>query len=234
MAYKDIAATNTSSSNPSVNMPATAAAGDRALCFVIQDTNGTTIASPAGWTSTELTNANQSGPDGQTFRCFEKKQLDGTEGASQVWTAPNNNARWLIVVFSGRHATNDVSFATPTTNTTSDGTSPRTITAASGTCVAGDDVIAVFNTDQQGGSDVWSFSGWSSGLTEQNEGNTTWISVGAATVDSASAGAFGSVSVDITRTTGSNNTGWGAIVVAIPSSGGGGGGGATIMGQACL
>lgn len=227
-----IAVTNTSTSNPSVTMPTGAAVGDRALCFVIQDTNGTTISPPTGWTATELANANCSGPDGQTFRVFEKKQLDGTEGASQTWTAPNNNAKFIIVLFTGRHATNAVSFVTPTVNTTSDGTSPRTITATTGTAASGDDIVAVFQCDQQSAAAVWNFSNWTNSLVERDDSNTTWISAGTATIDNVSAGSFGggSTSVDITLT-GSNNTGWSALVVAIPAAAGASD---TLMGQICL
>lgn len=226
MAYKDIAYSSGSAPGGSIvmNMPASAAAGDRAYAVISQDVTGKTFSVPSGWDPTPLVVANQATPDSQSCSVFEKKALSGSEGATQTFTSSGTND-WhgFIVCFSGRHATAAVTFAsTPTQSTTSSTTTPQTHSGiTTGTAAAGDDLLFVDTEDKQSSTDTWSHSNWSNSFVERDDRMFSWCNTGIATLDNVGAGAFGNVSVDITNS-GSNGTGWSAFVIAIPAAGGGG------------
>lgn len=196
-------------------------AGDRLYAIVSQDSPNATITAPTGWPNTPIATLTQTSPDGQTVLVYEIKSATGTE--SMTWNSTAVNVGLITIsAYDGRHATAAATFVTPTINTTSQA-SPISITdIAGGTAAAGDDVFMYIGTDQQSGGAVWTESGLSSGLTERaSQAASAWTCGMLSSVDAVSAGTFGPVSVTLTGTTG--NTGYHAVVIAIPAASGGGG-----------
>lgn len=224
MAYKDIAYTTGSGTSMVLNMPATAGAGDRAYAVIVQDVTGKTYTVPSGWETAAVVTANQAAPDSQSCSVFEKRTLSGSEGSTQTFTSSGTND-WhaFIIVFSGRHTTNAVTFAsTPVQDTTNNTTTPRTISSiTTGTAAAGDDLLFVDTEDKTSSTDTWSHSSWSNSFVEREDRMFSWMNTGIATLDNVSAGAFGNVSVTITNS-GSNGSGSSSFVIAIPAAAGGG------------
>lgn len=208
--------------NFTLNWPSGLVAGQRAMCFIASlGGAGLVLDNTADFSAAIGTNDTTS--PGISFRALEKKVVVGNETASAFHMGSSDTGIGVIAVLNNRHATNPVSFITPTTSgDASTTTSPRTLTLASGNAASGDDLL-VFNIMGQGSSaDVWNASNWSNGITEFLDSNTAWLSYALGYLNSiATPGAFGNVSVDITHTTGSGGAAAAAFVVAIPSAGGG-------------
>lgn len=224
MAFRSAVATTFEDTGTlAASMPAGVAANDRLIAIVSQDSSGRIIAPPAGWEATPLLTQNLDGPDGQSVRVFEKRQASGSEGATQTFTSDGTNrAHIAILAFSGRHNSAAVTFANSAENESSN-TSPISASTASGTAVAGDDICLLGAVDVLGENDVWGWAGgtWASGHTERIDAAYNWCGIAAATQDAVSAGAYGTVTATITRSSGSSNAGWFLGVVAIPVAAGG-------------
>jgi MSHA biogenesis protein MshQ len=251
MAFRSVAVTtNTSTSNHVANVPAGATTGDWLLAFLNIDVSQT-VNTPAGWTA--LANADLTGPDGQTNRCFYRA-ASGSEPASYTFTTSGSNSGIAVMAaWSGRD-TGTAPVAQTTVNTSAN-TTPITMAATGITASSGDDIAAWYGLDITVGADTWSFSPPSSYTEVSDTSNGDWAACSLTVRDNVSAGATGSLSGTATRTSGSGDAGWAGIVVRMASSGGGGVSGTVsytnqndtsaasgtvivpllpIMGQACL
>lgn len=213
----------------------TTAIHDRAYILVSGDGNGHAFTSPTGFTL--IQQASITGPDTQDIFLFEKKDCTGLENGTLILNSSNGSmgeTYAVLAIWSGRDNTADVTFRRFTGNTSANSTpiSMPAITtsaatgagSATGTALAGDDLVAWFATDQNSGGDVWTFnppSGW----TEREDGRTAnWTAAELSTLDNVGAGVVGTITGTAIRSSGSGGAGWGAFIFSIPAAPGGGGG----------
>lgn len=216
MAYKASAVgTSTGSTTTSLTWPSVAA-HDRALLFVSKDASFPGTVTPPSGFSLIGDIESQNLPDSHTYILYENRDLVGTEsGTLTLTTDATQNCVMFLVVLSGRDNAAALTFAT-FTNDTNANASPVSLAAASGTAVAGDDLVAFFGLDQTAGGDVWDQTA-PSGFTERHDQQIAWVSASVSTKDNQSAGAVGTVTGTATRSSGSGAAGWGAFVVAVPA-----------------
>lgn len=221
MAVEDIVVTEdpTGDGSCTANMPTTSA-GKTLVAIFLVDRDGQTVTPPVTHTWQVSVTCDLSGPDAQTFRSFWRI-ADGTEGATQKWTSSSTGRGVVMAIasLSGRAASSPINFATATPNTSAN-TSPISISAASGTAIAGDDILAFCMTDNTAPSEVWDFSTPSTFTSLFAVVNDDAWSFRAFKKENVSAGAFGSIATTATRSVGSNTAGWGAIVIAVKLAGG--------------
>lgn len=219
MAYRSSASAKSDTGGNLTATPAGVQANDYLGGFWTQDANPGAPTYPTGWT--QRADASLSSPDGQDAFYADKVAAGGD---SFAFTTAAGNANMLITAaWSGRDTTAPRTFVQPTTNGSSNA-SPVSAAAAGGTAVAGDDLAAFFASDQTVGSDVWVFDPPTSPgtFTERVDDHTTdWTAATLATLDNVSAGATGNITSTITRSSGTGNAGWRAVIVAIKAAAGG-------------
>lgn len=210
MAHRSSAIASSSTGGNLTATPAGVAAHDYLGALYSQDTSNTAT-TPAGWTSRQDLSG---GPDGQGAAYYDKDDASGSDAFT--WTNSTGNPVALITAaWSGRDNAAPRTALAPTAMSGSLAT-PISASITGVTAAAGDDIAVWIVGDQVSSTARWNCS-TVTGYTERQDGVAVdWVSLIALdTLDAASAGATGSLASTLTRTSGSGNAGWAAVVVAI-------------------
>ena len=194
-------------------LPAGTSAGHRLLCFIDQDTDGQTITAATGWDATPIASFDNTGPDTQSGRVFEKKNATGSD-AVNFTSSSTKRAIVQIVAFSGRDNTAAAVVSTPTVDNSS-ASSPISIALTGLTAATGDDIAWFAHLDKSA-ADPWTFSAPASYTERQDSDNGDYLTATTATRDNVSSGATGTVTGTATRSSGSTGAGWSGVMVALP------------------
>lgn len=218
MAYRDSTLTKPAASlSPVATWPSGAAQGDYAVAIYAEEVVGAGgIAPPPGWTQRGTASLTA---DGMEIRLYD---LDGGVGASPPSTTFSANTSGtdkiiIIVVLSGRDVAAPRTFVQPTTNDAAN-TNPISAALAGGTAVAGDDLVSFLVLDKFSNADVWGTDWTGTGLTERQDDNNGWVCATAATQAAVAAGATGTITPTATRSSGSSNSGYWGVVLAIKAA----------------
>lgn len=214
MAYRSSSissATGGTRTSLTVAVPAGVQADDIVFLIGNHDGNTGSFTWPAGFT--QLDSSALASPDGQ-LSAVAWKRLTGADSGTYTVSFGDTFAMVIAVAFSGRHTTDAPTNSKATS--TSNNSSPVTVTASTVTAVAGDDLLWISAPDIAGSSATSHTP--PSGYTERQDGQDVWSVVSAATLDNVSAGATGSVAGSFTGQSG----GWTAYLIRIPAAAGGG------------
>jgi hypothetical protein len=186
--------------------------------FSLDDSAGEgTITNPTSWTTRATETHPLSTPDGHVARYADKV---ATGSDSFTWQATSGGPRSCVnAAWSDRNQVNPRSTNPVTTLNTTSNTSPVSATLNGITAVNEDDIGIFWWTDQTAADGRWT-SSTITDYTERVDGIALdWVSgIGLQTRDNVSAGGTGNFSVTLTRTAGTGNAGYGAVVVALKCS----------------
>lgn len=222
MAFRSSAKASSSSGGTITATPTGVAAHDYLGATYLCDTNTGNLNVPSGWTNDQTNQWASGGPDGgRQFFAF-KADASGTDGFGFSDTAGTASNALITAAWSGRDNSTPHSTARVKTLDTNSNTSPVSATITGITASAGDDIAVFMGADQTVAGGRWTFS-TITGFTERQDGVATdWVSgIALDTQDNVAGGATGNFSTTITRGSGTGNTGYAAVVVAIKAASGG-------------
>lgn len=223
MAYRSSASGSATSGNVSAT-PAGIQAHDYFAAWCLIDDSAAGLTRPTGWNAP--TTVTWSTPDGSRLFFSDKNDASGSETSADFTfakSAGSSNTSLNTVALSGRNNTTPRSTAVVSTTDQNSNTSAISATLTGITAAEGDDVLIGWGTDQTVAGARWTASTITNYTERQDGVAQDWVSgIGLQTRDNVSAGATGNFSVTLTRTTGTGNAGYGAIVAAIAAAAGGG------------
>lgn len=203
------------------NMP-TFSSGDAVYAFMVQDSGGTTITPPTGWSQTSSDNYSTAGW-ADTVKFFELTGgATGSTASTYTWTSSSGTGAFIwIGSFSGR----DVSSASLTVLGTNGGnpllSAPVTATATGITASNHDDLCSVFYLQQETSTDVFALStptGFALDRTDLAINGGFWDAI-TVSKDNISAGSTGTISSTLTQSTGASRLAWFAYVFSVQIAG---------------
>jgi len=193
--------------------PAGVVAGDRLLAGVAVD--GTITVTPAtNWTNIGST-LSMTVPDTQGHSLHEKKVATGSDLYNFVGSSVAG-AIIQVVCLSNRHATTAAVIGE--TNPNTGNVSPFTMTLTGVTAAQDDDIIAFSEINGSAQTDTWGTDSPTNYTERHDAANSDWVCAETNTRDNVSAGATGSLTMTATIIVGTNNAGYSAFVVAVPSA----------------
>jgi hypothetical protein len=217
MAFRSSALTTfTGTTTLTANAPAGVATNDRLYAIISMDSSSGTISSvPSGWTELGSGIAIGGGADTQTIRLYENKQAGASPSYAWVQSVADD-AVIIVAALTGRDNSAAATFSTGTGWSAAGTTSPISLTANSGTAVANDDAL-FFSAVSGGAADPWTWSAWIASFVEREDGGANWAYGALASWDAVSAGAMGTLTATVTRTSGTSVAGVASWVVAVPA-----------------
>jgi hypothetical protein len=160
--------------------------------------------------------------DGSTQFYADKDDATGSDAFGFADNAAGNNKALITAAWSGRNNSAPRSATPVTTGNSASNTSPISATITGITAVSGDDIGIGLGTDELA-SARWTESTITNYTSQVNGVALDFVSgAGLQTRDNVSAGATGNFSVTITRNSGTGNSGYCGIVVAIAAAAAGG------------
>lgn len=222
MAYRDSSFTSANALSLNATKPTLTQVGDILYTYFFTDgglNSGITLTPPTGWTLVPGSNqgANTGAPDGWSSWVYWK-MAGPSEPATYTWTIggiPATDISAYIVALSGRKASPPV-ISHGTVNTTGNAT-PVTVSDSGITPLNRDDVLVFAIGDITVGTDAWSFGTLTNYTRRQNTQNGFNVGV-CYTRDDVAAAATGTISVTLTRNSGTGTSGWGMFVLSVPAA----------------
>ena len=218
MAFRSSAFASSSSAGDITATPAGVTVDDYLSGIMVIDGFGGTITVPTSWT--QRVNNDQANPNGQNMR-YGDKIATGSDNFLWNFSGAADGAV-INAAHSGRNTSAPRTGVTGQQVTTLQA-SPMTVSHTGQTAAQGDDILYYSQTDQDVGTDQWSYSTITDYTSRHNDSSHVWMCLTLQTRDNVSAGATGTLSSTCTRTVGSFNSGSGTIVASIAAAGGGGG-----------
>jgi hypothetical protein len=222
VAYRDSSFTSASALTLNATKPALTQPGDILYTYFFTDgglNSGITLTPPTGWTLVPGSNqgANTGAPDGWTSWVYWK-MAGPSEASTYAWTIagiPATDLSAYIIALSGRKASPPV-ISHGTVNTTGNAT-PVTVSDTGITPLNGDDVLVFATGDITIGTAAWSFGSLTNYTQRQNTQNS--FNVGTCyTRENVDGTATGTLSVTLTRNSGTGTSGWGIFVMSVPKA----------------
>lgn len=222
MAYRSSNKATSSTGGVITATPAGVTAHDYLGATYLVDSNTATLTAPSGWTNDSSNLWGSGAPDGgQQFFAF-KADASGTDAFGFTDSTGNTSNAVIAAAWSGRDNASPHSAARVKTLNTTSNVSPISATITGITASASDDIAVWLATDQTVAGGRWTFSTIATYTERQDGVATDWVSgIALDTLDNASAGATGNFSTTITRDSGTGNSGYAGIVVAIKAAAGG-------------
>ena len=224
MAYRSSASATSATGGTLTATPAGVTAGDylqAAWSEALAVTTGVaTVTTTSGWTQRMDLGGGQGGGGSMGVRIFDVDSY-----AAQTFSFTGSGADQVVLItaaWSGRNnsAPRTASASTPFTTQQ---TTPIAVSLTGVTAVLNDDIVAWSFVDQNAGPDRWSSSAIASYTQRQNTFALDFDShVGLQTRDAVAAGATGSLSLTLTRTSGTDTSGRAGAVFAIAAAPAGG------------
>ena len=208
MAFRSVAIAGSNTGGDLTATPAGVAVNDYLGGMAVGDAFGTPPSGMTGWT--ERANFDQAAPDTQAGRYMD---TIATGSDDFTWTFPVDQSQMVIAAWSGRN-TSAPRTAVQTTINTASNTSPISASMTGVTAATGDD-IAVFIEMDKLSADPWTFSAITDYTERVEDSSVNFITSGMQTRDNVSGGATGALATTITRTSGTANSGYAGVVVAI-------------------
>lgn len=207
--------------------PAGLTTGDFLWAIISQADNSAQTITATGWTD-QTAAASTAGLNGHRFRLLTKI---ATGSDSFVFTSSDTVSGGLMIVgaHSGRDTTTPLAVTPVATSNSSSNTSPVSMAATGLTAAVNDDMLVAYALDNASLFETWTNTGPGSYTERQDAGDGTNNTLAVYTLDNVSAGATGTLTGTATRTSGSGNSGWMAMVVSIKASAGGGGGSSIVI-----
>lgn len=201
-----------------INLPAGIQVGDYLACVWTLDDSGATFTPPANWT--ERANTSQTSPDGHRHVYFDRI-ANGNEASERTWTT--SSTAFAIVgcaAWSGRSTSAPRRFLSAPAANTSANASPVSVTLASGTASATDDIAYWGCLDPFNSGWTWTpptGDAVNGAYTEQIDNSAiSFCSLTLATFDNSGAGALGNITAVATLAAG--QSGYAGFVVAIAAA----------------
>lgn len=213
MSYVDSTTANSNSTTvKSVAVPAGVQADDIIIIAMTTDATGNVDSGHYPPDFVELAEIDLT-HDGQLFVVAWKRATGNDTGTYQFQiNVGGSNWVYQAIVLRGRHTTNPPTVSTNSSNAAN--TPPVTVSAATVTALDGDDLVWIsapdVNTNGAGNTHTVP-----SGYTKQEDDENAFSNLCMATKENVSAGATGSVDGTFALTSGTS--GWGAVLVRVPS-----------------
>jgi len=198
--------------------PGTPASGDRIYAVITQAFSTGVFTPPTGWTQIGTT---QFAASGTAVGFFELTSPRGSSAPSYVWTSADAPYWSLQIVGMSGRGTGAATFKTVTPGTGVGATTPQTVNISGGTAAAGDDLICLIGLDDNT-SDVIcdNFTGSPGTGIDRGFSTFAYAHTSISTLDNISAGATGTMTINLHLATGSDwINGYAAALIAVPASG---------------
>jgi len=216
VAYRSSAITSSATGGNLTATPAGVQAHDYLSLQFTRDAVQAAPSWPAGWT--QRVDNSRSTPDGIGSFVADKDDATGSDDFTVV-DGNTNQSALITSALSGRYNAAPRSATPVATQNLASNASPISASYTGITAQDLDDILVYKETDQLAADGRWNFD-VITGYTEREDGVATdWVSgLALDTRDAVGAGATGALASTITRTSGTGNAGYGAVVMAIKAT----------------